>query len=200
MLIRLKRHHILYNMELPSEIWSIICQQSRMTIADVVAETDIDTLRGISKQITNRIYIHDEKLLNQISVGDIVSILNNPEYADCLFIVQNIFSNGVFDNNIYIQQIVPDLNGRIFGKYRREYGCGCKTHKSVHLLKIEVSVSEQRNTLNEYISKLVIGDNIRFINRDGALLSGTVGKIYSKFILTSNGERVSKTNLVMKWV
>jgi len=186
-------------MELPTEIWDVIVKQSRMTISDVIAETDISKLRNISKQINDRIYLHDEALLNQIAVGDIVSIPNNSEYSKCLFIVQSIYRNGILDNNIYIQQVVPDTNGRIYGKYRLEFGCGSRTCKSVHLLKIEISISEQRRTLKEYAEKLKINDVIRYINRDGANVSGTIEKIYSKYVLTSNGARALKTNLVMRW-
>ena len=186
-------------MELPVEIWDVIVRQAKMTISDVIADTEIEKLRDIRKQINDRIRENDEALLNQISVGDIVSIPNNSEYSGCLFQVQSVWRNNILDNNIYIQQVVPDDNGRVYGKFRREYGCGCKTYKSVHLLKIEISIGEQRKTLKEYAEKLKINDNIRFINRDGAFLSGTVGKIYSKYILTPSGERVLKTQLVMIW-
>ena len=200
MLIRLKTSHSSFiNMELPNEIWDVIVKQSRLTINDVIAETDISKLRNIRKQINDRIYLHDEALLNQIAVGDIVSIPNNYEYIDCLFIVQSIYPNGILDNNIYIHQVVPDINGCIYGKYRREFGCGCKTNKSVHLLKIEISINEQRRTLKEYAEKLKINDDIRYINRYGAFVSGTIEKIYSKYVLTVSDERVLKTNLVMRW-
>ena len=187
-------------MELPAEIWDVIVRQAKMSIDDVIKDTGIEKLREIRKQINDRIRENDEALLNQISVGDIVSIPNNAEYSGCLFQVQSVWRNNILDNNIYIQQVVPDDNGRVYGKFRREYGCGCKTYKSVHLLKIEISVGEQRNTLNEYISKLKIGDIIRYINRDGALLSASIGKMYSKYILTPSGDRVLKTQLVMIWV
>ena len=182
------------DMELPVEIWQQICHQAKQTNNDIINETDIDTLRDISQKINHRIHLHDEILIKQLRGGDIVSIPSKPEYAGCLFQVQNIVRiYGVWDKNIYIQQIVPDANGHIDGKYEW-YGCGFDI--LVHLLKIEISSDEQFKKLIEYISKLKIGDNVRYFNRI-AFVSGTIEKIYSKHIITSSGERVPKPYLVI---
>jgi hypothetical protein len=189
-------------MELPTEIWDTIVKQSKMTITDVIAETDIEKLRDIHEKIKMKLIKHDEMLLSKISIGDIVNVVNtqNCINEDDKYIIGSIYNNSIYDNRVYLQFLIPDTNGRIFGKYRREFGCGAKITVPVNCIRVVHSVIEQKNHHDEYLKTLSIGKVINFTKKDGGFFGGRIEKMYSKYVMVDTSiDKVYKHNIMINW-